>query len=133
MLLPGTLNITSVDSSRISSWEYPTDRQYLFFSSVSVLTSNPSPPIGCKLAFSRSDEYPLMPFLHLLLLRLQAWQHHGVSAKLFMRDKLPTDVRDILKLIQFAEQKYVRSDITGITANIARKVVVVGSDQPISD
>ncbi|KAJ3893900.1 hypothetical protein GG344DRAFT_42325 [Lentinula edodes] len=72
LLLPGTMNIPSVD---------------------------PSPS-------SRSAEYPLMPFLPLLLLKLQAWQDHGESAKLFMRDKQPTDVQDIRELLQLAEQKY---------------------------
>ncbi|KAJ3918791.1 hypothetical protein F5877DRAFT_41836 [Lentinula edodes] len=82
LLLPGTMNIPSVD---------------------------PSP-------FSRSAKYPLMPFLPLLLLKLQAWQDHGESAKLFMRDKQPTDVQDILELLRLAEQNYALSDTTGITA-----------------
>lgn len=90
---------------------------------MSVLTSNSS--TGCELAFSRSAKYPLMPFLPLLLLKLQAWQDHGESAKLFMRDKQPTDVQDILELLRLAEQNYALSDTTGITAT-------VGSGQPIS-
>ncbi|KAJ3805070.1 hypothetical protein EV368DRAFT_47697 [Lentinula lateritia] len=82
LLLPGTMNIPSVD---------------------------PSPS-------SRSAEYPLMPFLPLLLLKLQAWQDHGASAKLFMRDKQLTDVQDIRDLLQLAEQKYALSNFPGTTA-----------------
>ncbi|KAJ3793436.1 hypothetical protein GGU11DRAFT_691798 [Lentinula aff. detonsa] len=76
LLLPGIMNIPSVDPNRVVLVELS------------------------------STDYPLMPFLPLLLLKLQAWQDHGESPKLFMRQKQPTDVRDIQELLQLAEQKY---------------------------
>ena len=45
---------------------------------------------------------PLMPFLPLLLLKLQAWEDHGASPKYYMRQKQPTDVRDIDELLRIA-------------------------------
>jgi hypothetical protein len=45
---------------------------------------------------------PLMPFLPLLLLKLQAWEDHGASLKYYMREKQPTDVRDIDELLRIA-------------------------------
>ncbi|KAF9261330.1 hypothetical protein L218DRAFT_870414, partial [Marasmius fiardii PR-910] len=53
----------------------------------------------------RSSE-PLMPFLPLLLLKLQAWQDHGESPKHWMRAKQPTDVADITELLNIAVTKY---------------------------
>ncbi|KAJ3745670.1 hypothetical protein DFH05DRAFT_1534817 [Lentinula detonsa] len=64
------------------------------------------PSVDPNLVELSSTDYPLMPFLPLLLLKLQAWQDHGESPKLFMRQKQPTDVRDIQELLQLAEQKY---------------------------
>ncbi|KAG7097934.1 hypothetical protein E1B28_005245 [Marasmius oreades] len=50
---------------------------------------------------------PLMPFLPLLLLKLQAWQDHGESSKQWMRAKQPTDVADITELLNVAVTKYL--------------------------
>ncbi|KAH7878792.1 uncharacterized protein C8R40DRAFT_1086952 [Lentinula edodes] len=99
LLLPGTMNIPSVDPSRIYRVGNTRQTDNIYFSVLSA-------------------KYPLMPFLPLLLLKLQAWQDHGESAKLFMRDKQPTDVQDILELLRLAEQNYALSDTTGITATV---------------
>ncbi|KAJ4479793.1 hypothetical protein C8J55DRAFT_77924 [Lentinula edodes] len=104
LLLPGTMNIPFVDPSRIHRVGNTRQTDNIYSSVLSA-------------------KYPLMPFLPLLLLKLQAWQDHGESAKFFMRDKQPTDVQDIRELLQLAEQKYALSDITRITATVARKVV----------
>lgn len=45
---------------------------------------------------------PLMPFLPLLLLKLQAWQDHGESHRQYMKDKQPVDVQDIMELLNLA-------------------------------
>ncbi|KAF9261313.1 hypothetical protein L218DRAFT_980962 [Marasmius fiardii PR-910] len=49
---------------------------------------------------------PLMPFLPLLLLRLQGWEDHGESPKHWMRAKQSIDVADIVELLNLAEIKY---------------------------
>ncbi|KAJ3760679.1 hypothetical protein EV360DRAFT_39294 [Lentinula raphanica] len=74
LLLPGIMNIPSVEPARIVR--------------------------------PRFRDYPLMPFLPLLLLKLQAWQDHGESPKLFVREKQQMDVRDIRELLQLAEDQY---------------------------
>ncbi|KAJ3790374.1 hypothetical protein GGU10DRAFT_419427 [Lentinula aff. detonsa] len=89
LLLPGIMNIPSVDPNRVVRIQ----------DSMNVLNSP-----GYASSLTLSTDYPLMPFLPLLLLKLQAWQDHGESPKLFMRQKQPTDVRDIQELL--AEQKY---------------------------
>ncbi|KAK0204352.1 hypothetical protein DFS33DRAFT_881778 [Desarmillaria ectypa] len=45
------------------------------------------------------ETLPLMPFIPLLLLKLQAWMDHGESAKSYMKAKQPTDVADITELL----------------------------------
>ncbi|KAJ4470243.1 hypothetical protein J3R30DRAFT_3301493 [Lentinula aciculospora] len=86
LLLPGIMNIPY--------WRYSLNV---------VLISSPSSTYS-------SADYPLMPFLSLLLLKLQAWQDHGESPKMFMQQKQPTDVQDIKELLQLAEQKYAIGD-----------------------
>jgi len=54
---------------------------------------------------SRSD-LPLMPFLPLLLLKLQAWMDHRAASKLYLRQKQHVDVRDIDELLELAIEKY---------------------------
>ncbi|KAJ6529228.1 hypothetical protein B0H19DRAFT_1214535 [Mycena capillaripes] len=54
---------------------------------------------------SRSD-LPLMPFLPLLLLKLQAWMDHREADKLYLRAKQHVDVRDIGELLELAVGKY---------------------------
>ncbi|KAJ3926703.1 MAG: hypothetical protein NXY57DRAFT_1028119 [Lentinula lateritia] len=99
LLLPGTMNIPYVDPSRIHRVSNTRQTANIYSSVLSA-------------------EYPLMPFLPLLLLKLQAWQDHGESIKLFMRNKQPTDIQDIRELLQLAEQNYALS-----AATAARKVV----------
>ncbi|KAK7059922.1 helicase ATP-binding domain-containing protein [Favolaschia claudopus] len=53
----------------------------------------------------RSD-LPLMPFLPLLLLKLQAWQDHQNADKMYLREKQHVDVRDIDELLELAIEKY---------------------------
>ncbi|KAJ7258379.1 hypothetical protein B0H12DRAFT_1049034 [Mycena haematopus] len=54
---------------------------------------------------SRSD-LPLMPFLPLLLLKLQAWMDHRAAAKFYLWEKQHVDVRDIDELLELAVEKY---------------------------
>jgi len=42
---------------------------------------------------------PLMPFLPLLLLKLQAWVDHGTSTKEYLKAKTWVDVRDLTELL----------------------------------
>ncbi|KAJ7670761.1 hypothetical protein DFH06DRAFT_981161 [Mycena polygramma] len=67
------------------------------------IPSVPAPRIACRK--SRSD-LPLMPFVPLLLLKLQAWMDHGEAAKLYLREKQHVDVRDIGELLELAVAKY---------------------------
>jgi len=54
----------------------------------------------------RTGDLPLMPFLPLLLLKLQAWMDHGVADKAYLRDKQYVDVEDIDELLDLASNKY---------------------------
>ncbi|KAJ7312247.1 hypothetical protein DFH08DRAFT_918055 [Mycena albidolilacea] len=63
----------------------------------------PAPRIVYKR--SRSD-LPLMPFLPLLMLKLQAWMDHRAADKLYLREKQHVDVRDIGDLLELAVEKY---------------------------
>ncbi|KAK1216411.1 hypothetical protein PQX77_020964 [Marasmius sp. AFHP31] len=60
-----------------------------------------------RIPFDRRSQ-PLMPFLPLLLLKLQAWQDHGESTKDYMRRKQPIDVADITEMLNLAATKYPR-------------------------
>ncbi|KAF7292059.1 Helicase ATP-binding domain-containing protein [Mycena indigotica] len=60
----------------------------------------------------RSD-LPLMPFLPLLLLKLQAWQDHGEASKTYLQLKQYTDVRDIGEMLEIAGSKYAGLDVGG--------------------
>ncbi|KAK0215415.1 hypothetical protein IW262DRAFT_1277770 [Armillaria fumosa] len=71
LLFPGIMNIPPVPSESIVHRRHPSDYQTL----------------------------PLMPFIPLLLLKLQAWMDHGESTKYYMQAKQPTDVRDITELL----------------------------------
>ncbi|KAK0229600.1 hypothetical protein EDD85DRAFT_132860 [Armillaria nabsnona] len=71
LLFPGIMNIPRVPPESIVHRRHPSDNQTL----------------------------PLMPFIPLLLLKLQAWMDHGVSTKYYMNAKQPTDVRDITELL----------------------------------
>jgi hypothetical protein len=65
----------------------------------------PAVPIPRITYRSRSD-LPLMPFLPLLLLKLQAWMDHREADKFYLRDKQHVDVRDIGELLELAVSKY---------------------------
>ncbi|KIK55979.1 hypothetical protein GYMLUDRAFT_99387 [Collybiopsis luxurians FD-317 M1] len=103
ILLPGIMNIPSVSPQRIyriknhPSWNVSGHRSY--YSSLTV-------------------DYPLMPFLPLLLLKLQAWQDHGESSKAHMRLKQPTDVQDIRELLELVEQKLSKSTGSSVAGNV---------------
>ncbi|KAK0191828.1 hypothetical protein F5146DRAFT_482818 [Armillaria mellea] len=71
LLFPGIMNIPPVPPESIVYRRHPSDYQTL----------------------------PLMPFIPLLLLKLQAWMDHGESTKYYMQAKQPTDVRDITELL----------------------------------
>jgi len=47
---------------------------------------------------------PVMPFLPLLLLKLQAWADHRISHRIDLRNKQHVDVRDIFELLRIAAQ-----------------------------
>ncbi|KAL0578772.1 hypothetical protein V5O48_003225 [Marasmius crinis-equi] len=64
------------------------------------------PPVPKYRIYTDKRFQPLMPFLPLLLLKLQAWQDHGESSKDYMRRKQPTDVADITELLNLAVTKY---------------------------
>ncbi|KAF5328929.1 hypothetical protein D9758_016816 [Tetrapyrgos nigripes] len=83
LLLPGVMNIPFVPKESI----YRT-------------------PSTTRSSSANLDPLPLMPFLPLLLLKLQAWQDHGESPKSWMREKQPIDVRDITQLLEIAVTKY---------------------------
>ncbi|KAJ7472910.1 hypothetical protein B0H11DRAFT_1843937 [Mycena galericulata] len=77
---------------------------------VDVLTPGimniPSVPIP-RIAYRRSrSDLPLMPFLPLLLLKLQAWMDHGEAEKFYLRIKQHVDARDITDLLELAVSKY---------------------------
>lgn len=66
----------------------------------------PSVPIP-RIAYRRSrSDLPLMPFLPLLLLKLQAWMDHREADKLYLRMKQHVDVQDINALLELAVSKY---------------------------
>ncbi|KAJ7737764.1 hypothetical protein B0H16DRAFT_1695046 [Mycena metata] len=66
----------------------------------------PAVPIP-RIAYRKSrSDLPLMPFLPLLLLKLQAWQDHGEADKLYLQAKQHVDVRDIDELLELAVSKY---------------------------
>ncbi|KAJ7027760.1 hypothetical protein C8F04DRAFT_1008036, partial [Mycena alexandri] len=66
----------------------------------------PSVPLP-RIAYRKSrSDLPLMPFLPLLLLKLQAWMDHGEAEKLYLRAKQYVDVRDIDELLELAVAKY---------------------------
>ncbi|KAK0493841.1 hypothetical protein EDD18DRAFT_1178113 [Armillaria luteobubalina] len=71
LLFPGIMNIPPAPPESIVHRRHPSDYQTL----------------------------PLMPFIPLLLLKLQAWMDHGESTKDYMRAKQPTDVKDIIELL----------------------------------
>ncbi|KAJ6509829.1 hypothetical protein DFH09DRAFT_1257981 [Mycena vulgaris] len=77
---------------------------------VDVLTPGimniPSVPVP-RIAYRRSrSELPLMPFLPLLLLKLQAWMDHREAEKYYLRAKQYVDVQDIDDLLELAVSKY---------------------------
>lgn len=62
----------------------------------------PSVPDDRIIFKSSASDIPLMPFLPLLLLKVQAWEDHGNSPRLYFRQKQPTDVCDINQLLNLA-------------------------------
>lgn len=66
------------------------------------------PPVpAARIAYRRSrSELPLIPFLPLLLLKLQAWMDHGEADKFYLRVKQYVDVQDIGDLLELAVAKY---------------------------
>jgi len=46
--------------------------------------------------------FPVMPFITVLLLKLQGWSDHRVSRRIDLRDKQFIDVRDIYELLRIA-------------------------------
>ncbi|KAK0229575.1 hypothetical protein EDD85DRAFT_132395 [Armillaria nabsnona] len=73
ILVPGSMNIPPIPSSSVV-WQL--EQRY-------------SPP----------RELPVLPFILLLLMKLQGWMDHGNSQAVHKRAKQPTDVRDIRELL----------------------------------
>ncbi|KAI0347956.1 hypothetical protein BDW22DRAFT_36981 [Trametopsis cervina] len=51
------------------------------------------------------DDYPVMPMIPLLLLKLQAWEDHRNAVKDYLRDKQWQDVRDINEMLDIAARR----------------------------
>ncbi|KAJ7670391.1 hypothetical protein B0H17DRAFT_1246149 [Mycena rosella] len=66
----------------------------------------PSVPVP-RIAYRRSrSDLPLMPFLPLLLLKLQAWMDHREAEKYYLKVKQHVDAQDIGDLLELAVSKY---------------------------
>ncbi|KAK0204338.1 hypothetical protein DFS33DRAFT_1275377 [Desarmillaria ectypa] len=76
VLVPGSMNIPPVPSSTIV-WHTSLPGQW----------------------HTPSQGLPVMPFILLLLMKLQGWMDHGNSAAMHIQAKQPTDVRDIRELL----------------------------------
>jgi len=61
----------------------------------------PSIPAS-SITTTNSHRLPCAPLLLVLLLKLQAWIHHGEALEFRYRQKKPTDARDILVLLPIA-------------------------------
>ncbi|KIY66807.1 hypothetical protein CYLTODRAFT_377169, partial [Cylindrobasidium torrendii FP15055 ss-10] len=86
LLQPGVMNIPHVPTRKIVRLAHP-------------------------LGYGNGFAFPAMPFIPLLLLKLQAWQDHGESTKTYMRMKQPVDVRDLADLLtQYATKSWMRAD-----------------------
>ncbi|KAK0452152.1 uncharacterized protein EV420DRAFT_1559161 [Desarmillaria tabescens] len=79
ILVPGSMNIPPVPSSSIV-WRASLLGQW----------------------YAPSRELPVMPFILLLLMKLQGWMDHGNSAAAHIQAKQPTDVRDICELLSLS-------------------------------
>ncbi|KAK0492521.1 hypothetical protein EDD18DRAFT_1182992 [Armillaria luteobubalina] len=73
VLVPGYMNIPPIPSSRVV-WQL-------------------------EQRYSTPRELPVLPFILLLLLKLQGWMDHGNSLAAHIQAKQPTDVRDIRELL----------------------------------
>jgi hypothetical protein len=51
---------------------------------------------------TNGDSIPVMPFIAVLLLKLQAWADHRISHRMDLRLKQYVDVRDIYELLKIA-------------------------------
>ncbi|KAK7038857.1 hypothetical protein VNI00_010487 [Paramarasmius palmivorus] len=86
LLIPGVMNIPRVPSNRVS------------FSAIThddIHSNN-----------NASWSWPLMPFIPLLMLKLQGWTDHKNSPKSHMRPKQYVDISDVLKLLELARGRY---------------------------
>ncbi|KAJ6450364.1 hypothetical protein C8R45DRAFT_1224099 [Mycena sanguinolenta] len=66
----------------------------------------PAVPVPRIAYRKRRSDLPLMPFLPLLLLKLQAWMDHRAEVKPYLHAKQYVDVRDIGELLELATEKY---------------------------
>ncbi|KAG7440707.1 uncharacterized protein BT62DRAFT_975636 [Guyanagaster necrorhizus] len=71
----------------------------LLFPGIMNIPPVPSDSIVHRRHSYNHHTFPVMPFIPLLLLKLQAWKDHGESTKYYMNAKQPTDVRDITELL----------------------------------
>ncbi len=60
-----------------------------------------------------SHEIPVMPFIPLLYLKIQAWAHHRVADKMYLRFKVIQDCSDIEELLHIAKEKGHKRKIKG--------------------
>ncbi|KAL0957903.1 hypothetical protein HGRIS_000084 [Hohenbuehelia grisea] len=63
------------------------------------------PPVPTsRFVYRTPSDIPIMPFMPLLLLKLQAWTHHRMALKQYLVDKQHVDVRDIEQLLRIGAQ-----------------------------
>ncbi|KAF8330958.1 hypothetical protein F5887DRAFT_77472 [Amanita rubescens] len=60
-----------------------------------------------------SHDLPVMPFIPLLYLKVQAWAHHRVADKMHLRFKVIQDYSDIQELLGIAKEKGYKRKIRG--------------------
>ncbi|KAL5313041.1 hypothetical protein ACEPPN_019468 [Leptodophora sp. 'Broadleaf-Isolate-01'] len=80
-------------------------------------------------------EFPLMPMIPLLLLKLQAWLDHGNATKQHLREKQPVDAQDINQLLILAVARGVKLSAEAwmpesFVEAAKRRVVVYGEKFP---
>lgn len=73
------------------------------------------------------DGLPVLPFIALLLMKLQGWSDHRASARSDMRDKQYVDVRDLHQLLTIGAQRGERVD--GIQHWLPESFVALGQER----
>ncbi|KAF8631098.1 hypothetical protein AX17_005143 [Amanita inopinata Kibby_2008] len=82
----------------------------------------PNVPVERIIRIKNYANMPVMPFVPLLYLKVQAWRHHQTSDKAHFRVKVPQDERDINEMLNIAVDRkdlgfYRRSDVSSWMPN----------------